>query len=765
MSTIAVNFQAQGVSRVMEAFASIEKRAVQFQTKAIRAQQLLTSAVQREAGKQEKAIATSADREARAFEKESARMRKLAEKSASARTKAADAASKAAEQAFQRETKAFERESERMGRIARRAADKRIREADRVAKEAARAAKEEAQARKQFGGAVSGKIMGAAGGVMRTAGAIAGGALALGGGFTALDSVQTMISNRGKAADIAIASGGELNKRDVLSRASSTATAYGTSTENALAATDRIYAKAGNAGLALDLMPKVMALATATGGDAGEIGEVGGQIYNADKTLSADQVDAVMRGWAGQGRAGSVDMRELAQYGSRIAAGAAIFGGDKAANMVKLGGLTQIATAGGASSAAEATESIAHLGVDVYKNKADFAARGINAFDKNGKVVDPEQLIRESVLKTKGNRGELQKLFGLQSIKAVAGAGNIFSDAYIKAKDGGASEKDAMAAGTKAMNDAFDTFKKAALTDEQVKADAAARLQETDKKIEAAMNDLKDKVATELLPAIEKFIPKLTEAIPKIADFAAEVAKVAEWFAENPFKGIVAMITLALAKDFAAAKIGNLIAGMAGSIKGGTRWGSGASGPPVLGSMTNGGMSKMATAGAALGILGAAVGVGAAGISAIDATEAANEAARSSLQRRDLSAANTAAEAMAGTKGDPKNKKEAEARRDALVKAKAEMARALASEKESMGDQGAFEKTFGFVTNLFGSDAQKTREAAQAASIKQNEERLKQLSDALEKAARAVDGFATVASNADQKNPKNRSPMSSPDRH
>ena len=43
--------------------------------------------------------------------------------------------------------------------------------------------------------------------------------------------------------------------------------------------------------------------------------------------------------------------------------------------------------------------------------------------DKNGKVVDPEQLIRESVLKTKGNRGELQKLFGLQSIKAVAGAG------------------------------------------------------------------------------------------------------------------------------------------------------------------------------------------------------------------------------------------------------------------------------------------------------------------------------------------------------
>ena len=757
MSTIAVNFQAQGVARVMEAFASIEKRAVQFQTKAIRAQQLLTSAVQRESGKQEKAVATSADREARAFEKESARMRKLAEKSASARTKAADAVAKAAEQAFQRETKAFERESERMGRIAKRAADKRI-------AEAARAAKEEAQARKQFGGAVSGKIMGAAGGVMRTAGAIAGGALALGGGFTALDSVQTMISNRGKAADIAIASGGELNKRDVLSRASSTATAYGTSTENALAATDRIYAKAGNAGLALDLMPKVMALATATGGDAGEIGEVGGQIYNADKTLSADQVDTVMRGWAGQGRAGSVDMRELAQYGSRIAAGAAIFGGDKASNMVKLGGITQLATAGGASSAAEATESIAHLGADVYKHKQAFANAGIQAFDKDGKVVDPEELIKRSVLATKGNRGKLQELFGLQSIKAVAGAGNTFQDAYIKAKDGGAKEKDAISAGTKAMNDAFDTFKKAALTDEQVKADAAARLQETDKKIEAAMNDLKDKVATELLPAIEKFIPKLTEAIPKIADFAAEVAKVAEWFAENPFKGIVAMITLALAKDFAAAKIGNLIAGMAGSIKGGTRWGSGASGPPVLGGMTNGGMSKMATAGAALGILGAAVGVGAAGISAIDATEAANEAARSSLQRRDLSAANAAAEAMAGNRGTPKNKKEAEARRDALEKAKKEMAQALASEKETMGDKGIFENVFGVLASPF-SDAGKDREAAQAASIKQNEERLKQLSDALEKAARAVDGFATVASNADQKNPKNRSPMSSPDRH
>ncbi len=42
-------------------------------------------------------------------------------------------------------------------------------------------------------------------------------------------------------------------------------------------------------------------------GDAGDIGEAGGQVANADRSLNKKQVGDIMRGWAGQGRAGDAE--------------------------------------------------------------------------------------------------------------------------------------------------------------------------------------------------------------------------------------------------------------------------------------------------------------------------------------------------------------------------------------------------------------------------------------------------------------------------
>ncbi|MFO0675291.1 MAG: hypothetical protein U0169_02075 [Polyangiaceae bacterium] len=754
MSEIKVNFQAHGVSRVMEAFASIEKRAVQFQTKAIRAQQLLTSAVQREAGKQEKAVATSADREARAFEKESARMRKLAEKSANARTKAADKATKEVEKAAQRETRAFERESARLGRIAQRSADKRI-------QEATRAAKAEAEARKQFASGVSGKVVGATGRAVGTAANMAGGILALGGGFTFADATKTMMKNRGKAADIAIQSGGTIKKDELLNRASTTATAYGTSTENALNAVDRFYAKSGDAKMASGIMGDVLALATATGGDAGEIGEVGGQIAKADSNLTQKQVGDVMRGWAGQGRAGSVDMRELAQYGSRLAASAGLFSGDKASNMVSLGAVAQVATAGGASSAAEATEAAAQLGSDVWKHKDAFSQVG--AF-KDGKLVDPETLIKNAVFKTQGNRGKLQDMFGERSIKAVQGAANTYTDAYGAAKKGGANEKDARAAGEKAVNEAFDVFKKAALTDEQVKKDAAERLAEADKKLEGAMNDLKDKVGKELLPVVTTLVNELSRAVPDIVRFAKVMAELVAWVAKNPFSGLGALVAGLVTKDLLSAAIGAKVQEAITRLIAG---GGGGGVPGAVPGAAGGGTAAGGAGGGLLasGVAGAAAGVALAAGTLYTGVNAASEGTKVGQGRvAGLydQGATTLRRLKSGTIDVGAAKRAADL-----------MALEVESAKENTSGARTLEAGAASMGTLVSKDARQTVGrynensvvAGAASDIMEMVNAIRKATAAAEGAAKGLNGVGEASSNADPNNPKNKKPMSSPDRH
>jgi hypothetical protein len=763
LSEIAVNFQAHGVANVMAAFASIEKQAAKFGAAVLRGERSTTQAVIRETAKQHDAHVKARDKanqaEAKALLKSVTENKKAADKKIKEVDRAAkesvrleERAAKQRERIYQQETRAFERESKRMGTIAQRARDQRMRE------EAA-AAKASEQSRRNIGRSIGGSVTGAASNIFGKVGMVAGGILAVGGGFSAVDAVQTGIANRGRAADIAIASGGELNKQEVYSRAAQTATAYGTSTEKALAATDRLFAKSGNAKLSLDLMPKVLALATATGGDAGEIGEVAGQIYNTDKTLSASQVDAVTRGWAGQGRAGSVDMRELAQYGSRIAASASKFAGDKATNMVALGGLTQVSTAGGASSAAEATEAVAHLGADVYTNRKAFKRMGINAFDKNDRIVDPETLIKQSVIATKGNYGKLKDLFGMQSVKAAAGAGNIFQESYLKSKDGGGSEKDAMAAGTKAMNEAFKKYSDSALTEEQVRKDAADRLAETDKKVEAAMNDLRETVAEKLIPKLQELIPKLTELVPKFADLLTQVIAVAEWMGKNPFKTIVLAIAAAVAKDVAMAGIGKIIASAIANAAGG-------GGVKVPGGVGGGGApGALGTAGAGLAIAAGALAVGSAGIAAIDASYAASNQAGAKAFASDMAAVNLGGEASAMKATTPEQLQKKKAALEAAQKAAGSAVSQKKKEQDDYNSFFSYQRDTAQLATLFGGgDAVKTKETADKASLERSKKEFDELTEKLKAVNAALDLMSKNASNADLGKPKAGQPLSSPDR-
>lgn len=765
MSEIAVNFQAHGVAHVLKAFETIEKKASQFGASVLRSEKSVTQLVIRETAKQQDAHVRATQAHERATAKANAKIEREAKKVADQKIRQTERTAKEIEKSLQRETAAFQRESDRQRRIASQSQSRRIQEAEtasrKIAAHETAAMRAGEQSRRSAARSIAGSVTSRAGQVLGGLGRVAGGIMAVGGGFSAVDAVQTGISNRGMAADIAIASNGEINKTDAYNRAASAATAYGTSTASALGAVDRFYAKSGNAKQAMDIMPSLLALATATGGDASEIAEAGGQVANADKTLTADQVAKVMRGWAGQGRAGSVDMRELASGGARIAAGAALFSGDRAENMVKLGGIVQQSTAGGAASAAEATESVARLASDAFKHKDALKKMGVDATDQYGRLIGPEELIKKSVIATKGDRAKLQDAYGEMSIKAVGGYANVYNDARIRSRTLGASEKDSEKAGEAALDAAFKTWADAALTEKQVKEDAAKRLAEVDKRIEAAMNQLREAVADKLLPKLIELLPQLTALIPKFAELLSALVAMAEWMGKNPFKAIILAISAAVIKDVAMAGIGKAIASLIASGGGGVGGAAGSAATGAAAAAKGGGAARNLAAGGVIASI--AVATASAGMAGIDHVFASKDKERASILSADLDAAGMAASARRMPSRTPEELEKKRAATEAAMSATKDVIR---RKREDASEAGLLDVRGGFKDNAnwIGSDASGVEADAQKRSIDQSVKELERLSETVSR----LNSMFKVA--GEQKNwveldaPQAGKPMSSPDR-
>lgn len=387
------------------------------------------------------------------------------------------------------------------------------------------------------------------GGIMKGFGTVANAAtMTLGvlGGFSVADSVQKGLEDRGKAADLANQAGNKVSSNDLRSRASSVATQYGMSTGDVLSGLDAFVAKSGDVLAGLKGLSALTELATATGADMRELLQTAGIVHMGTGDMSKTLMQ--MRVLAGAGREGSVDMRELAQYAGRISSGAAQFE-NKGSAFSQLSAIVQQAAAtGGATAAPEATEAVVRLATDIINKRDKFEALGIKTMDKTGKFLrDPKEIIKETIARTKGDPSLLLEMFGHMSYRAVAG----YQDVYNRAGGG--------AAGMKAVDEAFNKFENAALSETTVREDAAKRMQEIDKRLASTMNELRERIASELIPVIIDMVPTIKELIPQFAKMLKAVAGFVDWVIKNPLSGVATMIGASVAKELAAVAIGNVV--------------------------------------------------------------------------------------------------------------------------------------------------------------------------------------------------------------
>lgn len=572
------------------------------------------------------------DRHAKAADKSFRDAAKSAERGAAEIAKAEERSAKAATKAVEREAREAvriknsinkleikdwsdkEREKSRLAKTEERS---RLNEAKRAAadvkREHERVVREQETRAKRFGGMVGGSV----GRVAGLAGRAAGLAATLGGGFTIADSLQRGIREEATAGVIfrgAANKGGFSGQKEVQELATNTAIATGGTTEDILAGLDQFVRKTGDLGAAKKILEDMAKLSAATGTNFADMGATAAEVQN--QLGDSAQTMEVMRALAGQGRAGAIDIKDLGQYGGRLAAGAAQFQGDMAGNIESFGAIAQLAKKlGGATGPAEATESVARLASDFTMHQQGFRDAGVEVYADKGrtKFRAAEDILTEIVSKTKGDLSKLDPLFGEMSMRAARGA----QVAYTAAGGG--------AAGEAAIREQFSTLRSSTLSKADVDEGVRGRLTENDAKVNQAMEELHRTINHRLLPMLPGLIEKFTQLIPTIG-------KVIDFLVSNPWQGIGLLVGGAIVKDIATAGLGNLVGaavtevakralvgGAASSaatsaVAGGATAAEGA----ALGAAGTGtaaaGTGVLGAAGAALAGVGAAVGIGGAAV-------------------------------------------------------------------------------------------------------------------------------------------------------
>lgn len=631
---VYIDFVARGMPQFSAAMKTVQDSLVRFEQGGVRTVQTSSRAKDREyqklaasAAKWQRESVRSAERairdEVRAAERGAKDRSRVADRVA-AETKRNQARESANQERVEREkVRAVERSAAAMQRIRDRSASMAGRYAVRQIEAQQQQARQTASARQQF----AGTVLGAAGsgfkaGMGRVASAtqqVAGTVLGIGGGFSVSDSVNRASALRGQAADIAnsglnatssnAANHQKRSTNEIVGATRGVAIKYGIGAEDAMKGLQDFTSITGDLDTGLRTIGQMAELSRATGSSLADVAGAAGNVAAAlpDSADKAEKVMAVMRGIAGQGKLGAVEIKDMATQMGKLVASSGKFEGDNVENIMKLGALAQAARGGGGAwNAASATTAVGAFTSTFGKGaRLDaFKAEGIQTMGAGGQTRDPIELLAESISKTGGDQQRMNKLFGsVMADRATAKYVGIYREAEAKQKGSG---KQAI------IDDVNKNTKGAMMSKADVTAASKSRVGETDAQF-ASMREKFDEAVEqrlipkllELVPVIEKMIPifidlqakalpAFVDLIKSIADFAEQNKSTISFLASHP---IGTMMFAEVSKSIAGAAIGEGIKGLLAKLITGS--GGGAPGTGGAGSGLGGALGAGALAGAA----------------------------------------------------------------------------------------------------------------------------------------------------------------------
>lgn len=300
-------------------------------------------------------------------------------------------------------------------------------------------------------------------------------------------------------------------------------------------------------------------LSRATGTDfddmvtaAGEVAAKLGDIPN-----KGNAVLAVMRGLAGQGKLGAVEIRNVAKEMANVGASAGAFTGKAEDNMIIIGAMMQEARQkGGAKTASVAANAVSSFTgyVQSTKGMKNLAAGGVQpwADKEHTKLLNPETIILGALMKSNGDMGKLAAMFrDKMSMRAVTGFARTYNEQ-------GGTQEDKL----NAVRKEFDRLKGAAMGKGEVSESFDLSMKTSEAQVQLFNNKLAEVGAT----IAAKLLPQLIALGPTIISGVEAFGKFVAWAVDNPGKAVAA----ALVASIARAQIDTVVrAGIENLLKGG----------------------------------------------------------------------------------------------------------------------------------------------------------------------------------------------------
>lgn len=526
---------------------------------------------------------------------------KIQEKSRVAASKAIAAAEASATRTTEREAK---RRADAEIRETKRAEREKIRAANAVARAEARAA---TQAQKETRSRVRSIAAPIKSGIRNAAGTITGVGITAGGAlgtYAVGAGIMDAIAAERTAAQIANSATmpgfAPTSAESLMSQAQATSKQHGVKTEDVLGLMGTVSARAGGA-KGLEAVRKDLDDITRTAVAAGVSMEDMGALYAGAMNAGVEpgkEIQQLMRDYVAQGKAGAVEIADLAAEAAKLGGAGRKFGGG-ASMLRRVTGLAQIAVESAVSPEESRTVVVDMLREMSQAEKITALGKGgVKVSGANGKLRDPAELLADTIHSIEsGNK--LGKYGGKTSDAKLGAYGYVFTgasnqlamnlrDTYMKAGGGEAGRQAVLAR----VNTASKPFE---MTAEQ-RDKEYANIEKTNAfQIDKAIADFKVEIA--------KLLPEITKILPELTKLTQGFAKIAVWAGQNPFKAVMAVFAASIAKEVALAKLGSVLERAVKSLLGG-----GAGGGAGVG--VGGGVGKLGQATAVLsaGLLGYAAG-------------------------------------------------------------------------------------------------------------------------------------------------------------
>lgn len=601
---VEIVFVARGVREALGAFDSIEtriKRLAQQEASSAdagaRATERGEAAKRRSMTETEKLALRVARDQDKATEREATRREQIVRRSSEMAGKYAEQEAKATERAEREKTRSLEREAARREAIVRRSSEMAGRYAAQQARAEEQVHRAEAAHRERMSRLMGGTATRSLGGMVSSGVGLASMALTVGGGFAIADAGRNLLASERNAVALmnsAQIAGMPLSKASIMDTVGKTQAATNISKNDLLKGWQQYVKISSDVQGGQENLGEFAKLAKATGTDFGEMMTLAGRLKSGNAGLSSKDQLSLLRNIIGQGGQGSIEVEDLAKVGGEIVATAGMYGGPVSRSQQRLLGLAQIP--GKLFGAAESATAVQRFGQDLEANAdligstgAHFNRRsgtvvqglGVKVKDANGQLRDPAEIVSELMRASGGDLGKLKAGgLGKESMKIFEGVLSTFQQA-----GGGAT-------GAEAVRTKIAQVENAGATSEDVDQMFARVMSESSEKFANAVNKIEESIQAHIGPALDRFADKIPELLPKIEMLINGVAKVADFFMENPFTGIGAVIAAKVTADVGQAALGKVLAdGLAKAFSGGIGGGA-----PV--SLPGGGTGKGSGTGA-----------------------------------------------------------------------------------------------------------------------------------------------------------------------